>query len=509
MAVILSNFRIFPMNIVLKSAATALLISAFSAFAAPVLKFDQYFTDCAVLQQGVGIPVSGKATPGASVKVDLAGKSASSTADANGRWVVNLPAPKTGGPYDLVATSGEERCTATNILVGEVWLVSGQSNAYFPLNRFEQKEDWLKDADYPEIRFMEITWQPPHMRKPDRWNVVTPQTAGNCSATGFFFAKALQKKLKAPVGIVTAASDGSIIQKWLSEEALRNVPGMPEQMAKQEAAEKLWSEFCKERDRRKKLPPDEVKALGELKSPPYPAKSYAGLFETYIEPMIPFPFKGVIWYQGESNGMFAQGYCYRFYLHEMIRDWRKRWNAPEMPFLVVQLPHYDHSQIWGDVRDSQTWVSHREKAVYIVPTFDIGDMKNIHPPRKPELGARLVDFARKYVYGEKGLAPEGPVFLEVEPKDGELLARFDTASPIASRDGQPLRGFQVAGADGKFRSGTARIVDARTIAVSCKTIAEPVALRYGWEAPDEVNFFDAAGNPAGAFRSDSFNLPTQ
>lgn len=473
------------------------------------LKLDQYYYSGAVFQRGVKIPVAGKAAAGAEVKLTFDGRTVSGKADAQGRWRIALPAHEAGGPYALAVSSGAETLTATNVLVGEVWLVSGQSNAYFPVNRFAAKDEWAKGADHPTIRFMTISWQPPHMRRPDKWRAVTPTSVMDCSATGFFFAKELQRALKVPVGVVVAAADGSIIQKWVSEPALRKVPGMKAEMAKHEAAAKVWGEYQAELARRKKLPADEAKALGELKRPPYPAKQYAGLFEEYIEPMIPFPFKGVIWYQGEANAMFAQGYVYRFYLQEMIRDWRARWQAPEMPFLVVQLPHYNRSYIWGDLRDSQNFVAAAEKNVKIVPTFDIGDMKNIHPPKKPELGARLSRFARQFVYGEKGVKAEGPVFAGVEPKGGELLVKFTAGAALASSDGEPIRGLTVAGKDGRHVDATVRIVDANTLSVSSPQVKEPVAVRYGWATPDRTNFADAEGRPVGAFRSDNGKLATQ
>lgn len=473
------------------------------------LKLDQYYDSSAVFQRGVEIPVAGKAAPGAEVKLTFDGRTAAGKADAQGRWRIALPAHDAGGPYALNVSSGAETLSATNVLVGEVWLVSGQSNAFFPVSRFAEKDDWAKDADYPAIRFMTISWQPPHMRRPDKWRTVTPASVMDCSATGFFFARELQKTLKVPVGVVVAAADGSIIQKWLSEPALQKVPGMQAEMDRHAAAAKVWDEYQAELARRKKLPEEEARTLGELKRPPYPAKSYAGLFETYVEPMIPFPFKGVIWYQGEANAMFAQGYAYRFYLQEMIRDWRARWRTPELPFLVVQLPHYNHSHIWGDLRDSQNFVAAGERNVRIVPTFDIGDMKNIHPPKKPELGARLSLFARQFVYGEDGVRAEGPVFAGVEAKGGELLVKFTSAAPLASSDGEPLRGLTVAGNDGRHVEASVKIIDANTLSLSSPQVKEPVAVRYGWLSPDKTNFADAEGRPAGAFRSDNWKLPTQ
>lgn len=424
---------------------------------------NQYYTDNAVLQRGVALPVCGTASAGATVTVDFAGTSASATADTNGFWNVSLPAQKAGGPYTMSVSDGRQTLTATNIVVGEVWLVSGQSNAYFPIERFAEKDDWLKDADCPNVRFImasktHLAW---HV-KPDSWRVATPQTIGKCSAMGFFFAKELQPSVDVPVGVVVAAVDGSVIASWQTD-----------------------------------------------------GNNYRDYMENALEPLVPFPVKGVLWYQGESDGMFAKGYNYRFQLQKLIRDWRARWNAPEMPFFVAQLPYFKAYDLWHEVRDSQNWVGAQERGVYVVPTLDIGDLNNIHPPRKPELGRRLSVFARKYVYGEKDLHPEGPAFrgAEVNPENpGEMLVHFDTHSPITSGDGQPLKGFKVGGqfcGRLSFQTATVRIVDSNTVAVSSANIKEPIAVRYGFSNSDTVNFFDAEGNPAGAFRSDNFKLPTQ
>lgn len=420
---------------------------------------DQYYDSNAVLQQGVMLPVSGNcAAPGSRVTVDFNGTSASGAAGADGRWRVEIPPQKAGGPYRMTVTDGTQTLTATNILVGDVWLVSGQSNAGYPIERFAQKDDWAKDADYPGIRFIvakedHYDWQ--LNAKP--WQVASEKTVGQCSATGFFFAKNLQRAVNAPIGIVVAAWNGSWIRQWM--------PG---------------------------------------------GMHYELMLRNELEPLIPFPIKGVVWYQGESDGMFARGYEHRFDLQAMIRDWREKWGAPEMPFLVAQLPHFGRYSLWYEIRDSQNWVARNERNVHVVPTLDLSDLNDIHPPKKPELGKRLCDFARKYVYGEKGLHPEGPVYRGIELKGREILVHFDVATAIRSTDGRPLNGFQVcADARGRFEKACARIVDERTVSVSCEGMEAPVAVRYGFVNEENVNFADAEGNAAGAFRSDDYQLPTE
>ncbi len=499
----------------LLSAAVLLLFSV--KLSALTLDQAQFFSDNAVLQQGVEMNLSGTGTPGTTVQIHYGTHTEKEKrgwvieADVNryGRWSApKIIQHKAGGPYILTIKDGKQQLQFKNILVGEVWLVSGQSNADFPLKRFAPCQTWLKDSNYPQIRYMKVTWQPPHMRKPDKWNICSPETAGNFSATGFFFAKALQKHLNVPVGIVVAAQDGSIIQKWVPENVLPNVPGMPDAIKKQKTAEQKWSDYQTEVNRRQKLPETEQKNLPELKRPPYPAKMYSTLFETQVEPLIPFPIKGVIWYQGESNAMFAQGYWYRFFLTELIREWRKRWNN-KLPFLIVQLPSYGNPVLWANLRDSQNYVAANEKNISLVSTLDIGDTKDIHPPKKEELGNRLNLFALRDVYEKKDIICRGPVMQSYQKKGSEMIVKFVPESPIVSRDGQELRGFSLAGADKKFYPAKAEIKDNYTLILTSDKVKEPVAFRYAWFVPENVNFFNTAGNPATAFRSDNWKLETQ
>ena len=451
-------------NIFFFAALVAVLPWAGEA-AQAALRLNQYYGSNAVLQRGVALPVCGTAPVGAAVSVSFNGTTVSATADANGAWTAALPAQQAGGPYTLTVTCGSETVTSTNVKVGEVWLVGGQSNAYYPIERFASAADWLNDADYPDIHFIMATYY--HVPNQDEWKVASSATAGKCSAMGFFFAKELQKAVHVPVGVVTAAHDGSWIAQWFTD-----------------------------------------------------GDRYKGYIANSLDPIPPFPVKGVLWYQGESDGMYARGYEYRNLLTRMIGEWRAAWNAPNLPFIVVQLPIYSAYELWYEVRDSQNWVGANVNDVYVVQTLDIGAMSDIHPPKKPELGVRLSAYARKYIYGETGLFPEGPVYRswEVNPANAsEILVHFDTHSAITSSDGEPLRGFQVGGdlyGQRKYLTGAVRIIDSDTVAVSNSQIANPLCVRYGMSNSGfsdsvGVNFFDAEGNSARAFRTDNFKLPTQ
>lgn len=436
----------------------------------PKFRINQYYDSNAVLQRGVKLPISGTAAWGASVSVTFNNQTIVTTADiegpfkgdGEGRWTAEFPAMAAGGPYTLTVSDGTKTLTATNIMVGEVWLVSGQSNAQYKIKEFADSEQWIREGDCPNVRFLmagsgHYSWA----LNQNSWNIASTGTVGSCSAMAFFFGRELQKHVGVTVGMVTAAVDGSKIQAWLPE--------------------------------------------GEW---------YNKMIISDLEPLTVFPVKGVAWYQGESNGMFAEGYKWRFLLQDMISDWRNQWKNQDLPFLVVQLPIFKDYSLWYEVRDSANWVGANMDNVFVVPTLDIGDMNNIHPPKKPELGVKLSDFARKYVYGETSLHPEGPVYRNFEVRGNEIYVHFDVTSPITSGNGEMLNGFQVGGehfgrSQQFINADTVRIVSADTVAVYAKDIPNPEAVRYGMKNFDPVNFFDADGYPAGAFRTDSWKLPTQ
>ena len=457
--------------------AAGLAPAARAAYTIPKFRVNQYYGSNAVLQRGVTLPICGTADWGRTVTVTFNGVTKTATANietsmteaGEGRWSVDFPAiAAAGGPYTLTATDGTTTLTATNILVGDVWLVSGQSNAYYPIERFADAEEWLQDADYPNIRFIEATenhfeWQ----LNPNEWRIASSATAGKCSATGFFFARSLQKTVNVPMGVVIAATDGSLITEW-----------MPNCTSSKD--------------------------------------HYTKMINNYLEPIPPFPLKGVLWYQGESDGMFGFSGEYPDRLTAMIQDWRTLWNDPDLPFIVPQLPFYGAYGQWCEIRLAQNKVAATVPGVYVVPTLDIGDLADIHPPRKPELGARMSVFARKYVYGETGLHPEGPVLAswEANPDNArEILLHFDANGGIASKDGATLRGFQMGGeyfgqVNKKYYDTVVRLVDSTTVGVTPTEphLNPPYVVRYGCVNLDAaaVNFCDAAGNPAAACSTADF-----
>lgn len=502
-----------------KILALVLTFMTVCSFAAGKTKFKlhQLFTDNAVFQQNIEKhPFRGYAPAGSKVEVQFRGTTASVVADEKGEWCVYLPSGKAGVDFELKAVCGGEILLAKNIAVGEVWLVSGQSNAEFELRRFKDGAEWAKDSAYPLIRFQRQTWQPPHMRTDDRWQVLDEKTAMNFSATGFFFSKELFKKHNVPVGIIVAAAGGSIINKWLPANALEQIPYAKEKLieplkrARAAYPEKLKA-YEAEMAKRKGLSKEEIAKLPKLRKPHPPMQLYSTLFNERVARLAGHPVKGAIWYQGEADAMFAGGYIYREYLEGLIKSYRNHFGIKDLPFLIVEIPYYGNHHIWSDLRDSQKFVTDKMDNAYLVTILDLSDLKDIHPPRKAELGTRLMLAAERFVY-KKNITGTGPVYESMKVEGDTIVLSFKADSiggGLCAVDGKPLRGFTIADKNKKFVPANAEI-KGNTVVVSAPNIKEPAAVRYGWNPPnDGVNFFNKAGLSCGMFRTDNFKLPTQ
>lgn len=479
--------------------ATLFVFASLGLIAAPKaqLKLHQLYTDNAIFQRGVAeYPIKGYAKKNAKVEITFRGKTVAVTADDKGAWCAYLPSGEAGEGFELKVASDGESVVAKNIAVGDVWLVAGQSNAEFTVGWFKQGVEWAKDCDYPLIRFQNQTWQPPHMRKDDKWRVLGANSVKDFSATGFFFSKEIYKKHKIPVGVIVSAVGGSVIRSWISESALAELP---------HAKKTLIDPY------KKALANYEIEKAKNPKKPPrHPLRSYSGLFNERVARLKGLPISGVIWYQGEADAMFAGGHIYREYLEALIKSYRTHFANDKLPFLVVEIPYYGSHYIWSDLRDSQRFVANKLDGVQLVSILDLGDLKDIHPPKKPELGARLAAVADKVFYGGNGVHT-GPIYDSMSVVDNKAILKFKPESlggGLVSSDDKALRGFLVAGADKKFTAATAAI-EGDSVVVSSPKVKVPVAVRYGWYPSDGgVNFFNKAGFPCGLFRTDNFRLPT-
>lgn len=483
-----------------KILALAVSFMAFAAAAAPKpqLTLHQLCTGNAVFQRNVDrYPIKGLAKKNAKVEVSFRGKTVSVTADDKGNWCAYLPSGEAGEGFELKAVSEGESVVSGNIAVGDVWLVAGQSNAGFTVGWFKQGAEWSKDSDYPLIRYQKQTWQPPHMRKDDAWRVLNSETVKDFSATGFFFSKEVFKKQKVPTGVIVSAVGGTVIKSWVPESALEEVP---------HAKATLIDPY------RKAVEKYEKEKLEKPEKPPrYPHRSYSGLFNQLVARLKGLPIAGVIWYQGEADAMFAAGHIYREYLEALVKSYRAHFDNEKLPFFVVEIPYYGSHYIWSDLRDSQRVVADKMEGVHLVSILDLGDLKDIHPPKKPELGARLAAVADKVVYGADTVAV-GPLYDSMSVVEDRAVLKFKPDSlggGLVASDGEALRGFQVAGADRKFVEADA-VIDGDSVVVSSPKVKKPVAVRYGWNPPKGgVNFFNKAGYPCGLFRTDNFRLPTE
>ena len=472
------------------------LISALMAVFLPVaaladVKMPSIFSDNMMLQQATSVKIFGKADAGEKITVKASwGAENRATAAADGKWKLYLVTPAaTSNPQSLEikGESGTERIE--NILIGEVWLCTGQSNMEFPVCRQGDgswatgmlgAEEELADSDYPEIRLFQVVHQlAPDGEKDDvggRWVVCNAENVRDFSAVGYVFGKRLHKELGVPVGLVQDTWGGTIIEAWTSMEIMENNPDYADVL--------------------------ERYSLEKMEKAGYPWKVPSTLWNGMIAPIAGFTVKGNIWYQGESN-VFADKH-YAQALVNLINSWREAWGQPDMPFYFAQIAPYANAPSLG-VRDAQfqVWRKNGLKNVGMVATADVGDSIDIHPRNKKAVGERFAWWALAKQYG-RDVAYSGPVFKSLSQEGGRLVLEFDYAeSGLSTSDGEPVKAFEVAGSDKVFRPAIAEIKGGR-IEVYSPDVAEPVAVRYAWKDFCRVNLINADGLPAVPFRSDSW-----
>ncbi len=498
-----------------------LLISLLSvASANAALELSALFSDHAVLQQDQTLPVWGWATPGQEVTVSIAGEQGKATTDAAGKWRVDLKAlTRRAKPGVLTITAGGETKTIQDVLIGEVWLGSGQSNMAMTVSRAKDYEKEQAEARLPEIRmFTEKSAGATSAqdRCAGQWVVCSPETVGAFSATAYFFGKEIHRTLGAPVGLINSSVGGTPIESWISPEAQMASAELKPffEMAKKDGAEfdavkaketydkqlAAWKEASKKARAAGKpvtrAPRDPV-ALRERKA------NVGGLFNGKIAPLIPYAIRGAIWYQGEANSNGDKGRFYHHHLALLANDWRTRWGT-DFPFAWVQLPNFE-------AKRSDGWMLVREgalKAVQSVPksgmavTLDVGEAKNIHPQNKQAVGDRLARWALGSVYGRPG-ATSGPLPLKHEIKGSEIVVTFSHTD-----DGLVLKkaagsGFVIAGADKVWHPAEVRI-EGSMIILSSNAVPQPAAARYAWAEMPDVTLWNGAGLPASQFRTDEW-----
>ncbi len=470
------------------------------------------FSDNMVLQQGQPVPVWGWADDGEVVTVKFRGQKATVTA-VNLKWRVTLRPLTAGGPDVFTVSTKTQTIRLTNVLVGEVWVCSGQSNMEFPLRGSFQAEADIAAATNPQIRLFDVPknrLDSPTVLIRSAWQTLSPQSVQGFSAVGYYFGRDLQKARKVPVGLIGTYWGGTPAESWMSREALEINPRYrTEILDTYAAADREW--------RRKMDAFEQEKAATTRDGRPFnrgaPWQPWGGyqLYDGMIAPLLPFAIKGAIWYQGESNAGHAEQY--RTLFADMIRGWRRDWNEPAFPFLCVQLAPFmaikaePGESAWAELRDAQLLATKVLPNVGMAVITDVGEERDIHPKKKEPVGARLALAARAIAYGEK-IEYSGPAYRSMQMKDGTVVLHFTHIGKGLEARGGELKGFAICGEDRKWVWARAEIQPGNTIVVSSPEVPQPVAVRYGWADYPVVNLWNKDGLPASPFRTDDFPLTT-
>jgi len=468
------------------------------------------FSDNAVLQEETPIPVWGVAKEGEKISVTLDGQSASTTAK-DGKWKLMLPAHKAGGPYDLTI-SGENTNTITNVLVGEVWVCSGQSNMEFPLSRVTNAAAEIASASYPMLRMFSVARRisaNPQEEVVGKWAVCTPAAAPGFSAIGYFFGHDLVKARSVPIGMIHSSWGGTPAQAWTSFSGLSKDPSLKVYV---DQLRNAVVDFMKNLEAyRTALAGYHPNPAGVSSGPPWPADLPPSgprspfesnglptiLYNGMIAPLQPYAIRGVIWYQGEANN--GQAKLYQTLFPAMIADWREKWGRGDFPFLFTQIAPF--TGMSPEIREAQFLTLGKSTNTAMAVTTDVGNAADIHPTQKEPVGQRLALAARALAYGEK-IEYSGPLYQSLKIEGSNAVVLFThTGSGLMAKDGD-LRGFTIGGTNGQFLPAKAAIAG-ETVVVSAAEVTAPTAVRYGWTNVPDVNLWNKEGLPASPFRTDS------
>lgn len=450
------------------------------------LELPALFADNMVLQQQFEAPFWGWAEPGESITITGSwnNKPIQTIADKNGNWNTKLSTPKAGGPY-FVSINKD---TLQNVLIGEVWVCSGQSNMQWALSTSENSDIDIPKADNPNIRLFYVARQLSDEAQKDChawWNECTPETAKDFSAVAYYFGKNLNQALDVPIGLIHTSWGGSTAQAWVSEDVLKSDPAYSLYYERQLAAEKNAKQ-------------------GNL---PINHQSPNRLYNAMIAPLLPYGIKGAIWYQGESNRLEAA--LYEKLFPTLIKNWRDDWKQGEFPFYFVQLAPYEYDTpiVGALLRDAQRKSLSLPNTGMAV-TLDIGNPNDIHPTNKHDVGKRLALWALANDYGEKDLVFSGPLFKFMDIINNKIRLFFDHADSGLMAKGNHLTNFEIAGSNRLFYPAHAEI-EGKTVLVSAREVKNPISVRYAFHNTDEASLFNNEGLPASSFRTNNWPIITE
>ncbi|MDF1826592.1 MAG: sialate O-acetylesterase [Verrucomicrobiales bacterium] len=503
-----------------------------STLSASDLAVNPLFSDYAVLQQDAPIPVWGVAEANETVSVVFGERKGEAKADEKGKWMVVIDAlPASFDPEVMTITAGEESIVLNDLLVGEVWVGSGQSNMGWPVHRSLDAEATAKKAaqgGFPNLRLFKVPVNGSDTRATEvnaTWTLPTEANVATFSAAAFYFASKLAEDRNVPVGIIQSANGGTNAFSWINNETLQSDPAAetirtywaaalknhPEAMERYKTALEAWrakSAAAKEAGKAfAERAPNEPLGETHVKRP-------TGHYNAMIAPLQPYAIRGVIWYQGEANSREPFNTGYKDLMLALTEDWRSDWaqaanglvERTDFPFYLVQLPNFagGSPEGWPLVREQMLKFWQEGENTGMVVTIDTGDPDDIHPANKTPVGHRLARFARANTYGEN-IVYSGPIYDSLRIEGSRAIVSFtEVGSGLASLNEEPLAEFEIAGADGAFVPATAEIKGDELI-VTAESITEPRAVRYAWKAnPEAVNFGNEEGLPASPFRTDSW-----
>ena len=492
--------------------ALPLVLVTLTPFARADVRLPAVFGPHMVLQRDAPVPVWGWADADEEVTVEFAGQHHVAKANKDGHWKVELAPLRTGGTHTLVVR-GKNELRLDDVLVGEVWVCSGQSNMEFRVKQANQPRQEIANADYPKIRLFKVprlaTPEPKHDCKA-HWVLCSPATIPEFSAVGYFFGRELHRHThvgldRVPIGLISSSWGGTRVEAWTSKAAIDRCDAARPLIAQWNKTLARWPEAKKQHA--KKLAQWKTMKNGHRPRRPRPPSGPnhrhrpSNLFNGMIAPLIPFAIRGAIWYQGESNASRARQY--RSLFPTMIRDWRTRWGRGDFPFLFVQLANFKVRQpkTWAELREAQTMALSLPNTGMAV-TIDIGNPRNIHPRNKQEVGRRLSLWARTLVSGEQ-LVFSGPLYRSSKVDGDTMRIEFDHIGTGLHALGGALTGFQLAGADHKFHPARAKI-HGKQVLVSCEAVPKPIAVRYGWSDNPHCSLYNSEHLPASPFRTDDW-----
>jgi len=459
------------------------------------------FSDHMVLQRDARVPVWGTAAPGEKITVEFAGQSVGTTAATDGKWQVALTNLSAGSSPQVLTIKGNNSIVIQDVLVGEVWLGSGQSNMAMTVSRAQNFETEKSAATFPLLRHYKeesVNADSPKSVGKGHWVATTPEDVGAFSAALYFFGRELHQTLRVPVGLINSSVGGTPIEAWIAADVQKNSKAIQAALAALPPATPPAPAPEQQKSAEKKA----QKSAKTAKAAPAVRSSTGGLFNGKISPLIPYAIRGALWYQGEANSTPAKAPLYEHQLPLLIRDWRARWGY-DFPFAWVQLPNFlGAGRDWPTVREAMLKtlaLPHTGMAVAI----DVGEANDIHPKDKQTVGHRLAQWALGTVYAQKVPATSGPLPAGHEIRGGEIVLRFTHADGGLVAKAGPLTGFVVAGSDHVWKPATARLAG-KTVIVSSPEVTAPLAARYAWENLPTCNLYNGAGLPASPFRTDDW-----